>query len=127
MLWIKDLSSPDAMFGFGFNIPLLGSEFNLLPVLMTVLMVVQQKMSGNTSAGTPQQAQQQKMMMWLMPAMMFFLFYNFPSGLVLYYLTFNALTILQQKFIINKQVEESFSKSHPSNVKVKNTGGKKRS
>ncbi|MDZ7820597.1 MAG: YidC/Oxa1 family membrane protein insertase [Candidatus Marinimicrobia bacterium] len=66
-------------------------------------------------------------MMWLMPAMMFFLFYNFPSGLVLYYLTFNALTILQQKFIINKQVEESFSKSHPANVKVKNAGGKKRS
>ncbi|MDZ7820596.1 MAG: membrane protein insertase YidC [Candidatus Marinimicrobia bacterium] len=61
MLWIKDLSSPDAMFSFGFNIPLLGSEFNLLPVLMTVLMVVQQKMSGNTGAGTPQQAQQQKM------------------------------------------------------------------
>ncbi|MDZ7796404.1 MAG: membrane protein insertase YidC [Candidatus Marinimicrobia bacterium] len=127
MLWIQDLSAPDAMFSFGMNIPLLGSDFNLLPVLMTVLMVVQQKMSGNTNAGTPQQAQQQKMMMWLMPGMLFFLFYNFPSGLVLYYLTFNALTILQQKFIINKQVEESFSKSHPENVKAKSSGGKKRS
>lgn len=127
MLWIQDLSAPDAMFSFGINIPLLGSDFNLLPVLMTVLMVVQQKMSGSANAGTPQQAQQQKMMMWLMPGMLFFLFYNFPSGLVLYYLTFNALTILQQKFIINKQVEESFSKSHPENVKAKSPAGKKKS
>ena len=125
MLWINDLSAPDAMFRFGFNIPLLGNAFNLLPILMTVLMVVQQKMSGNTAAGTPQQAQQQKMMMWLMPAMLFFLFYNFPSGLVLYYLTFNALTILQQKFIINKQVEEKFGKTHPGNVKVKPSQRKK--
>jgi len=48
-----------------------------------------------------------------MPAMMFFLFYKFPSGLVLYYLTFNGLTILQQKFIINKKVEKDFTETHP--------------
>lgn len=124
MLWMQDLSTPDSLFKFGFNIPLLGPEFNVLPILMTVLMVVQQKMSGTSNAAaTPQQAQQQKLMLWLMPAMMFFLFYQFPSGLVLYYLVFNLLTILQQKYIINKQVEKDFSATHPAapkNVKTKN-------
>lgn len=113
MLWMNDLSAPDAMFNFGANIPLLGTEFNILPILMTVLMVVQQKLSGSNAMSSGQQAQQQKMMMWLMPAMMFFLFYKFPSGLVLYYLTFNALTIVQQKYIINKKVEKDFTATHP--------------
>ena len=83
---------------------------------MTVLMVVQQKLTGTNAMGSGQQAQQQKMMMWLMPAMMFFLFYKFPSGLVLYYLTFNALTIVQQKFLINKKVEKDFTATHPQGV-----------
>lgn len=113
MLWMQDLASPDALFSFGVSIPLLGTDFNILPILMTVLMVVQQKLSGTGAMGTGQQAQQQKMMQWMMPAMMFFLFYRFPSGLVLYYLTFNALTILQQKFLINKKVEKDFVATHP--------------
>ncbi|MCK4531045.1 MAG: membrane protein insertase YidC, partial [Candidatus Marinimicrobia bacterium] len=65
MLWMKDLAAPDALFNFGANIPLLGTEFNLLPIIMTVLMIVQQKLSGTgATGGTDQQAQQQKMMMW---------------------------------------------------------------
>ncbi len=118
MLWMKDLSAPDALFNFGMSIPLLGTEFNVLPILMTVLMVIQQKMTGTGTATTPQQAQQQKMMLWLMPAMMFFLFYQFPSGLVLYYLLFNGLTILQQKYITEKKVEQDFKESHPAGLKV---------
>ena len=116
VLWINDLSAPDVLFSFGFNVPLIGQNFSVLPILMTVLMVVQQKLSGTGTGGTPQQAQQQKMMQWLMPAMMFFLFYRFPSGLVWYYLIFNALTILQQKFIINKQVEKEFVETHPQKI-----------
>lgn len=112
MLWMQDLAAPDALFSFGVSIPLLGTDFNILPILMTVLMVLQQKLSGTGMGGTGQQAQQQKMMQWLMPAMMFFLFYRFPSGLVLYYLIFNALTILQQKFLINKKVEKDFDAGH---------------
>jgi len=114
VLWINDLSAPDVLFSFGFNIPLIGQNFSVLPILMTALMVVQQKLSGANATG--QQAQQQKMMQWLMPAMMFFLFYRFPSGLVWYYLIFNALTILQQKFIINKQVEKEFVETHPQKI-----------
>jgi YidC/Oxa1 family membrane protein insertase len=125
MLWINDLSVPDSLFSFGVNVPLLGTEFSVLPILMTVLMVIQQRLSGSGPATTPQQAQQQKMMQWLMPAMMFFLFYRFPSGLVLYYLTFNALTILQQKYIINKKVEKDFSETHPA-AKVTTVKAKKK-
>jgi YidC/Oxa1 family membrane protein insertase len=116
VLWINDLSAPDVLFSFSFNVPLLGQNFSVLPILMTVLMVVQQRLSGTGANATGQQAQQQKMMQWLMPAMMFFLFYRFPSGLVWYYLIFNALTILQQKFIINKQVEKEFVETHPQKI-----------
>lgn len=125
MLWMKDLAAPDALFSFGANIPLLGTEFNVLPILMTVLMVIQQKLSGTGAMGTGQQAQQQKMMQWMMPAMMFFLFYRFPSGLVLYYLTFNALTILQQKFMINTKVEKDFAATHPQSPVVAKAKKKK--
>lgn len=118
-LWMKDLSAPDALFSFGVRIPLLGTDFNVLPIIMTVLMIVQQKMTGTGMGSTPQQQQQQKMMLWLMPAMMFFLFYNFSSGLVLYYTVFNALTILQQKYITNKQIEKSFAESHPAPIRKK--------
>lgn len=114
VLWMNDLSAPDVLFSFGFNVPLLGQNFSVLPILMTVLMVVQQKLSGAGANATGQQAQQQKMMQWLMPAMMFFLFYRFPSGLVWYYLIFNALTIIQQKYIINRQVEKEFDETHPA-------------
>lgn len=120
IFWMVDLSAPDALFNFPFSVPLLGTQFNILPLLMTALMFVQQKLSGTgNSAGTDQQQQQQKMMMWMMPLMMFFLFYKFPSGLNLYYLMFNLLTILQQKFIVNKVVERKFVQTHPGGNKLK--------
>ncbi|MDO4769181.1 MAG: YidC/Oxa1 family membrane protein insertase, partial [Brachymonas sp.] len=43
-------------------------------------------------------------MMWLMPLSFAFMFFFFPSGLVLYWLTNNLLSIAQQ-WLINKQVE----------------------
>ncbi len=93
-LWIKDLSLPDNLFDLPFSLPVLGDSFNLLPFLMVVSFVLQQKLSTAKTAD-----QQQKMMMYMMPAVFFFIFYNISSGLNLYYVLFNVLTILQQKFI----------------------------
>lgn len=91
-LWIHDLSAPERIFEFGFAIPLLGWDaLNILPLLMTVTMIIQQKMTP--TAGDPQQ---QKIMMIMMPAMMLFFLYNFASGLALYWTTQNILMIVQQ-------------------------------
>lgn len=92
-LWIKDLSQPDALF----TIDVWGLKnypFNLLALLMGASMFVQQKMTP--TAGDPRQAQ---MMLYLMPTMFTFMFWTFPSGLVLYWLVNNVLQIGQQYWL----------------------------
>jgi len=93
--WIKDLSQPDTVFTLPFSLPLYGANVNILPLIMAVTMIVQQRM---TSTGS---SQQQKMMMWIMPIFFLLIFNNFPSGLNLYYALFNLMTIIQQKWFID--------------------------
>lgn len=89
-LWIHDLTQPDSLFTMTLWA---GHEyaFNLLALLMGVSMWVQQKMTP--TSGDPRQAQ---MMLWMMPIIFTFMFYSFPSGLVLYWFVNNVLTIGQQ-------------------------------
>ncbi|MBW1980029.1 MAG: membrane protein insertase YidC [Deltaproteobacteria bacterium] len=94
MLWINDLSAPDRL-NIGFQIPYLGG-LPVLTLLMGVSMFVQQKMTPTT--GDPRQEK----MMLMMPVVFTFLFVNFPSGLVLYWLVNNILQIGQQYFINKK-------------------------
>jgi len=91
--WITDLSAPDTIFTLPLTIPIYGNQVNVLPILMVLSQIVQQKMSTVSSN------QQQKMMMYLMPAVFFFMFNQFPSGLNLYYTLFNILSIVQQKWL----------------------------
>jgi YidC/Oxa1 family membrane protein insertase len=83
ILWIKDLSAMD--------------PFYVLPLLMGVTMFFQQKL--NPPPPDPMQA---KIMQWL-PVMFTFFFLWFPSGLVLYYVVNNLLSIVQQ-YIITKRI-----------------------
>ena len=92
MLWITDLSAPDTLFEIG------GFPINILPLLMGVSMLLQQRMTPTTG-----QAGQQKQMMYFMNIFFIFIFYKFPSGLNLYYTLFNVLTILQQKYLTPHQ------------------------
>ena len=94
MLWISDLSRPDAVFDLGINIPLYGSQGAILPLLMGITMFIQMKLTP-----TPQTGGQQKFMMYFMNGFFILIFNQFPSGLVLYYTLFNVLTILQQKYL----------------------------
>jgi YidC/Oxa1 family membrane protein insertase len=88
--WITDLSIPEELF----TIPGLGIPVRLLPILMGASMVVQQKL-------TPMQADpaQAKMMLIVMPVMMTVMFYQFPSGLVLYWMVSNVIAISHQLWI----------------------------
>ena len=92
MLWIKDLSAPDRLFNFPFSIPFMEPPYGIpvLTLLMGASMFLQQKMTP--TPGDPMQA---KIMMFL-PLIFTFMFINFPSGLVLYWLVNNVLSIGQQ-------------------------------
>ncbi len=92
ILWIKDLSAPDRLFNFPFSIPFMSPPYGIpvLTLLMGASMFIQQKMTP--TPGDPSQA---KVMMFL-PIIFTVMFINFPSGLVLYWLTNNILSIGQQ-------------------------------
>jgi len=92
--WIRDLSEPDRLFMFPTTLPFVGNAFNLLPLLMIGSMVWQQQLTPQ-SAATPEQEK----MMFLMPVIFGFVFYNLPSGLVLYWIVNNLLTIFHQLVI----------------------------
>jgi YidC/Oxa1 family membrane protein insertase len=95
-LWINDLSQPATLFVMpGIDFPI-----RLLPIVMGASMFVQQKMTPTTGMD-PTQA---RMMLIMMPAMMLFISYTFPSGLVLYWTVSNLLGIAQQ-YWIRKQTQ----------------------
>ncbi len=95
LLWISDLAAPDRLFRFPFHLPLMEPPYGIpvLTLLMGASMFLQQKMTP--TPGDPTQAK----VMLLMPIVFTFVFINFPSGLVLYWLTNNVLSIAQQVLI----------------------------
>jgi YidC/Oxa1 family membrane protein insertase len=111
MLWITDLSAQD--------------PYYVLPVLMGVSMVVQQKIMPTTMDPT-----QAKMMM-ILPVGLTFLFVTFPAGLVLYWVTNNVLTITQQfvtdRYILKKPRGGTTDNSPKGNAPGSESGKKKHS
>lgn len=105
-LWIKDLSQPDAV-PIPVSLPIFGNSINILPLIMIVAMVVQQKISTKSmgAAITEEQKQQQKIMLIVMPIMFGFIFYNMPSGLVLYWVINTVLTLVEQAAILRQPAE----------------------
>jgi len=96
-LWIKDLSQPDHLFAFPTSLPFVGEYFNILPILMIIIMVIQQKFSAkNMVIADPAQESSQKIMMFFFPLMIGFVFYNIASGLALYFTTFYLLSSFTQ-------------------------------
>jgi len=91
IFWIKDLSEADKMITFARDFPIIGDSINLLPLLMIFSMVWQQKLTPTASA-----SKEQERMMLFMPIIFGVIFYKLPSGLVLYWLVNNVLTIAQQ-------------------------------
>ncbi len=83
-LWISDLAAPDAAFKIPFSLPFIGSYVNILPILMLIAMFIQQRI---TQSQTSMQTDMQKQFTIIMPIVFGFIFYHFPSGLVLYWLT----------------------------------------
>lgn len=134
--WITDLSLPDHLFAIPFagklqQIPLLGAVvpdyFNLLPILMGVVMYLQQKMMPAPQAAAqtnPQMAQQQKMMMIMMPLLFPIMLYSGPSGVNLYIMASIGAGVVEQK-VIRKHLQEQQEAEERGKVPVTaKTGGK---
>ena len=85
-LWLPNLAAADPLF--------------ILPILLGVSMFFLQWI---TLRSMPEPNPQMKMMMWIMPIMMTFFFFNFASGLNLYYATSNVATIPQQYLIAKER------------------------
>jgi YidC/Oxa1 family membrane protein insertase len=100
-LWITDLSQPEQL------------PIHILPLIMIVSQFVMQQMTPNPGMD-PSQAK----MMKFMPLMFGFLFYNFSSGLVLYWLTSNLVQIGQQ-WMVNRMMPAPPPPPAPAPVKKK--------
>src|SRR5262249_815759 len=97
--WIDDLPAPDVLFSWNRPLPLIGNQCHLLPILLGVVMVVQQRMMStmpkDPSLWTEQQ-RQQRFMGNIMAVVFTVMFYSFPSGLNIYWLSSMLLGMLQQ-------------------------------
>jgi len=97
--WIDNLTSPDVVFSWSRPLPLIGNQFHLLPILLGVVMFVQQRYMSTAPKDVNQmteQQRQQKFMGNIMAVVFTVMFYSFPSGLNIYWLSSMLLGIAQQ-------------------------------
>jgi YidC/Oxa1 family membrane protein insertase len=106
-LWAEDLSSYDAILDLPFSIPFYGDHVSLFPLLASIAIFVYSKMTmGQQMQPTQPGMPNMKFMIYLMPIMMLFFFNNYASGLSLYYLISNLITIGIMLVIKNYIIDE---------------------
>ena len=106
LLWIDDLSAPDTLVELPFTIPLIVTEIDairLLPIINGLTTWLQQKFVGNM---TPTTDNMQAKLMQFMPLIFIFIFYNWASGFVLYWLCNNVFTVAQQYLQNRSETDE---------------------
>ena len=104
--WIEDLSSGDSIYTLKFDIPFFGNQVRILPFIYLASQLLFGKITGNGGTAAPGTSQaQMQMMMYVMPVMFFVMFYNAPSGLLLYWTVSNIFQMGQQ-IIINKTMKQ---------------------
>ncbi len=124
-LWASDLSAPDYVFNLPFAIPFLGDQIAGFVLLMSAAMFLQTKISGGMSGGAaPSGGPNMKVFTYIIPFILLFVFNNFASGLSLYYLVYNVLSIAQQA-IINKQMSNKKPELAPVEEKGKRKSSRK--
>jgi YidC/Oxa1 family membrane protein insertase len=95
-LWIEDLTKADHTFPLSTSIILLGSFINVLPFMYMVLMFLQMKMQPKPA--DPQAQSMQRMTMIMMMAFGI-IFYDFPSGLMVYFITSTLFGLIESRMI----------------------------
>lgn len=117
--WISDLSVGDSVYTFRRSIPFFGNQLRILPLIYLASQLFYGKITGNggtASAGSSQM--QMKMMMYGMPIVFFFIFYNAPSGLLLYWTVSNIFQMGQQ-IVINNMMKKKKAETRLEDKKRK--------
>lgn len=122
-LWMNDLSAPDALIHWGVALPLIGASFNLLPILMGITNFIQMKIMQMPAQDEMQQKIQTQMM-YMMPIIFTFFLYHLPSGLILYWIVSNCISILQS--LLTKRIIASHMAAHEAAQKTNGAGADKK-
>jgi YidC/Oxa1 family membrane protein insertase len=96
-LWIDNLAAPDQLFRMPFDVPFLGQDFNLLPILTVGLFMTQQKLF--MPPAVDEQTAAQYKMMNLMTLMFGFMFWHQASGLCIYFIASSMWGIAERKLL----------------------------
>ena len=118
LLWAEDLSTYDAVFHWGFNIPLLGDHLSLFCLLMTICNIGYTYITMQSQATDPNM-KFMKYMMYAMPLMFLFIFNDYAAGLSYYYLVSLFITILQTMIFRWTLDDEKMLKEMEENKKKK--------
>lgn len=126
-LWMEDLSTYDAFFNLGFEVPFLGNHISLMCILMTISTLIYTYFNNQVSGATGQM----KYIGYITPVIFFGVLNSFPAGLNYYYFLANLMTFAQQYIIrmfvddnkIHAQIQEN--KKKPASEK-KASGFQKR-
>jgi YidC/Oxa1 family membrane protein insertase len=107
--WIEDLSLPESIIHFSsISLPVIGSDIRLLPILYGASMIFSFKISQ--AGGATQSGMTGKFMMYGMPIMFFFILYNAPAGLLLYWMVMNVISVGQQVYMNKKRKKQQDTK-----------------
>jgi len=108
--WITDLSSAESIIYFNTNLPILGwSGLHLLPIIYLFIQLITTRFMG-LDAISQSNNNQAKFMMYGIPIVFFFVLYNMPSGLILYWIVQNIFTTLQTITLRNEKVKNWYKK-----------------
>ena len=103
--WINDLSVGDSVYTFKRSIPFLGNHIRILPLIYLASQLFYGKITNNGGAAPTSGKFNMNLMMYGMPILFFFIFYNAPSGLLLYWTVSNIIQMVQQ-IVINKIMKQ---------------------
>ena len=118
LFWADDLSTYDAVFHWGFNIPLLGDHLSLFCLLMTICNIAYTYITMQSQATDPNM-KFMKYMMYAMPLMFLFIFNDYAAGLSYYYLVSLFITIFQTMLFRWTLDDEKMLKEMEENKKKK--------
>ena len=118
LFWADDLSTYDAVFQWGFNIPLLGDHLSLFCLLMTICNIAYTYITMQSQATDPNM-KFMKYMMYAMPLMFLFIFNDYAAGLSYYYLVSLFITIFQTMLFRWTLDDEKMLKEMEENKKKK--------
>ena len=110
--WINDLSSPESIWDFSpFSIPFVGwHNLRVLPFVMLVTTFIQSRFTQTPDSSA---AANMKLMTYAMPIVFFFILYDMPSGLVLYWTMQNVLSVFEQMYANSKRAKQAAAEPPP--------------